>query len=153
MRKRCIRKHWNLINPIEYAIKGATMVSEDDLNKIRLLELTAIEAFAKGQATKEDWRQIADMVNISEAMTEDGIGKDEVLPAIQSAQNALEQAHRRFTEKGVLGLSGLEIQALRELYQWHDLQRTSINRSRYEKAIQRVCNKVRSASKDVRRFV
>jgi hypothetical protein len=153
MKKRCIRKHWKLVNPIEYAINGATAVSDSELNKIRILELTAIDAFTKGQATKEDWRQIADMVNISEAMTEDGIGKDEVLPAVKAAQDALEQAHRRFTEKGVLGLSGLEIQALRELYQWHDLQRTSINRSRYEKAIQRVCNKVRSAAKDVRRFV
>ena len=44
-----------------------------------------------------------------------------------------------------IGVSGPELQALRDGYQFHDLQRQSISRSRYERAIVTTANRIRSA--------
>ena len=46
MRKRCKRKVWNKVNPIAHAIAGAAVVSQSDMNALRVRELAAIEAFA-----------------------------------------------------------------------------------------------------------
>jgi len=41
------------------------------------------------------------------------------------------------------------IKAFRELYEYHDLQRTSISRAEYERWIQKAANRVRSKGKGV----
>jgi hypothetical protein len=80
MRKRCKRKVWPTnINPISHAIAGAAVSDEKSLDKLRLCELSAIDAMTKGMGTTEDWRWLADVVNISETMGKAGIGP-EVLP-------------------------------------------------------------------------
>jgi hypothetical protein len=50
VRKRTKRKVYNLINPITHAIEGAALLEKHRLDSLRLIELTAIEAFAKGKA-------------------------------------------------------------------------------------------------------
>lgn len=84
------------------------------------------------------------MANISETLARDGIGI-EVLEASEKAQQALLQAHRRHTETGRIGVSGPELQALRDCYEMHDLQRQSIARSQYEQAIRKTMNRIKSA--------
>ena len=149
MRKKCKRKVWSTsINPIAHAIAGAAVADDSSLNKLRLCELTAIDAMTKGMGTPHDWRWIADVLNIAETMAKNGIGP-EVLEHCEKAQEALLEAKERYDKTGKMGLSGAGIRAVKDLWEYHDLQRTSVARSEYEKMIQKTMNNIRSHGKDV----
>lgn len=143
-RKHTRRRHYALVNPIEHAIAGAAITPAAQLDRLRLLELAAIDAFAHGKATRDDWRSIADMSNVAETMAGMGIGP-EALGAVRAVETALEDAHRRYTATGRVGTTGPGLQAMRDLQEYHDLQRTSVDRSTYERAIQATANRIRSA--------
>lgn len=149
MKKKCKRKVWSTsINPIAHAIAGAAVADDRSLDKLRLCELAAIDAMTKGMGTPHDWRWIADVLNIAETMAKNGIGP-EVLPFCEEAQKALLEAKERFDKTGKMGLSGTGIRAVKDLWEYHDLQRTSVARSEYERMIQKTMNNIRSHGKDV----
>jgi len=58
MRKQTRRKHWALVNPIQHAIEGAAITPDEKLSQLKLRELAAIEAFAKGKATVREWHHL-----------------------------------------------------------------------------------------------
>ena len=145
MKKRCKRKHWHLIDPVAHAIAGAAITDQASLNKLRLRELSAIESMAKGAGTTEDWRHLVDMLNICEMMALQGIGP-EALVACEIAQQSLAEAAKRYESIKRMGLSGEGIQAVREVYEYHDLQRTSISRSEYERMIEKTRNHLKAKS-------
>ena len=149
-RKHCRRKHYVLLNPLEHVLSGIAVTPEDRLDKLRLAELSAIESFAKGKATRSDWMAIADLVNVSETLANDGVGRDEVLPVTQKVQEALGAAHERHKAGGNLGFDGPGLQATRELAELHDLQRSSISRGEYERAIKKTADRIRSAHPSVK---
>lgn len=148
-RKRCHRKHYALVNPIALAIEGAGVTAKADLDRLRVLELSAIEAFAKGRATTADWRALADMMNVCETMASNGVGP-EALEACQRLQEALGAAIERHQAHGRPAFDGPGLQAARDTFEYHDLQRQSISRSEYERAIKRTADRIRSAAPDVK---
>lgn len=152
MRKATRRKHWPLANPIALAIDGARVIDGDRLDKLRLLELSAIQAFATGAATQDDWRTVADISNIAQTMCAMGIGP-EVLPATEAVEQVLAEAHARFTATGRVGTTWPGLHAMRELQDWHHLQRTSVARSVYEAALVRTRNRIRSADPSVKVYL
>lgn len=143
MKKKCRRKIWQKVNPIEYAITGASITAQDKLDKLRLSELSAIDSMIKGQATTGDWRALVDMLNIAETMATNGIGV-EVLKVCQIVQKEMEAAARRYEKTRKMGLTGTGIRYIKELYEFHDLQRTSISRSEYERMIEKTINYIKS---------
>jgi hypothetical protein len=144
MRKKTKRKVWALIDPIQHGIIGAAITQRDKLDKLRMLEYSALDAITKGQGTIHDWRTLVDVLNLSETMARNGIGKDEVLPVCEKAQKALHEAAMRFQSTKRMGLSGEGIQAVRELIQYADLQQSSISRSEFERYIQKTKNYIKS---------
>ena len=148
MRKTTKRKFWKLIDPIRHAILGAGITQDHLLDKLRLTELAALDAMTKGLGTVHDWQELVDMMNISECMAMEGIGP-EVLPHCKQAQNALERAALRYQETYRMGLCGEGIKALREVFEYHDLQRKSIPRSTYEKMIIKTKQRIQSRAKEV----
>lgn len=149
MRKKCKRRVWSTnINPVAHAIAGAAVPDKQSLDKLRICELSAIDAMIKGLGTPEDFRWIADVLNIAECMAKDGIGI-ELLAICEKAQKELLDAKARYDKHGKLGLSGEGIKVLRELLEMHDLQRTSVARSQYEKAIRKTANRIKSRANDV----
>jgi hypothetical protein len=143
MRKRCKRKIWEKVNPIEFAITGAAITAEEKLDILRLGELSAIESMVKGNGTVGDWRALVDMMNIAETMATNGIGV-EVLEICEIVQKEMEAAAHRYEKTRKMGLTGTGIRYVKELYQLHDLQRTSISRSEYERMLQKTCDYIRS---------
>lgn len=143
MRKQCRRKIWSKVNPIEHAIVGAAITPNDLLDRLRLIELSAIESLVKGNGTIGDWRSLVDMMNIAETMATNGIGV-EVLEICEIVQKEMEAAARRYEKTRKMGLTGTGIKYLKELYQLHDLQRTSISRSEYERMLQKTIDYIRS---------
>jgi hypothetical protein len=143
MRKKTKRKHWNLIDPIQHGIIGAAITQRDKLDKLRMLEYSALDAITKGSGTVSDWRSLVDVLNLAEMMGRGGIGP-EVLPVCEKAQKALHEAAIRFEKTKKLGLSGEGIVAIRELIEYADLQQGSISRSEFERYIQKTKDYIRS---------
>ena len=144
MRKRTKRKVWALIDPTQHAIIGASITHRDKLDKLRMMEYSALEAMTKGHGTVTDWRTLVDVLNLSETMARHNIGKDEVLPICQKAQEALHQAAERYQKTLSMGLSGQGIQAVRDLIEYADLQQSSIPRSEFERYIQKTRDYIKS---------
>jgi len=142
-RKTTKRKRWNLIDPLTHAIVGASITQRDKLDKLRLLEYSALDAMTKGLGTVTDWRTLVDVLNLSEMMAKNGIGP-EVLPICEKAQEGLHKAAMRYQESKKMGLDGQSIQAIRELIQYADLQQSSISRAEFEKYIQKTRNYIKS---------
>jgi hypothetical protein len=148
MRKTTKRKHWKLLDPIRHAILGAGITQEHLLDKLRLTELAALDAMTKGWGTVQDWQELVDMMNISEVMSMDGVGP-EALPFCQRAQDALQEAALRYQNTMRMGLTSEGINALREVFEYHDLQRRSIPRSEYEKYIVKTRQRIASKAREV----
>jgi hypothetical protein len=143
MRKRTKRKVWNLIDPLTHALLGAAITQRDKLDKLRLLEYSALDALIKGSGTVQDWRTLVDVLNLSEMMGKNGVGP-EVLPICQTAQESLHKAALRYEETKKMGLDGVGIQAIRDLIEFADLQQGSISRSEFERYIQKTKDYIRS---------
>jgi hypothetical protein len=143
MRKRTKRKVWNLIDPLTHALVGAAITQRDKLDKLRLLEYSALDALIKGSGTVQDWRTLVDVLNLSEMMGKNGVGP-EVLPICQTAQDSLHKAALRYEETKKMGLDGIGIQAIRDLIEFADLQQGSISRSEFERYIQKTKDYIRS---------
>jgi hypothetical protein len=151
-RKRTHRKVYPLVNVINHVIEGVHVTEQRILDRLRLLELSAIEAFAKGRATRHDWMALADLSNVAETLARSGVGP-EVLAVCERAQDALGEAHRRHGEHGRFELMPAELGAMRELYAFADLQRTSITRAEYERAIRKTADRIRNAPPDMKVMV
>lgn len=143
MKKKCRRKIYQLVNPIEFAIKGAAVAEKQKLDKLALVELMAIESLVKGQGTVNDWRVLVDMMNVSEVMGRNGIGP-EVLPVCEEVQKYMVEAKERYEKTGKMGLSGPGIKAIKELFAYAELQRSSIPLSEFERMIDKTVNYIRS---------
>jgi hypothetical protein len=142
-RKKTKRKHWNLIDNVTHAIVGAAITQRDKLDKLRMLEYSALDSITKGNGTIHDWRTLVDVLNLSETMGRGGIGP-EVLPICEKAQASLHKAAIRYQETMQIGLDGEGIKAIRELIEYADLQQGSISRSEFERYIQKTKDYIRS---------
>jgi hypothetical protein len=149
MRKKCKRKIWATnIDVVGHAIAGAAITDTKSLNKLRLGELSAIDSIVRGEGTVTHWQLLVDCMNIAETMGLNGIGP-EVLPHCELAQQALYDAAKRYEKIKRIGLSGVGIQAIKDVIEYHDLQRSSVSRSVYETMIEKTRNKLRSHGKNV----
>ena len=142
-RKKTKRKHWNLIDNVTHAIVGAAITQRDKLDKLRMLEYSALDSMTKGSGTVSDWRSLVDVLNLSEMMGKNGVGP-EVLPICEKAQESLHKAAMRYQETLRMGLDGEGIKAIRDLIEYADLQQSSISRSEFEKYIQKTKDYIRS---------
>jgi hypothetical protein len=145
MRKTTKRKHWNLIDSVTHAIIGAAITQRDKLDKLRMLEYSALDSMTKGSGTVTDWRTLVDVLNLSEMMGKNGVGP-EVLPICEKAQNSLHKAAMRYQETFRMDLDGEGIKAIRDLIEYADLQQSSISRSEFERYIQKTKDHIRSNS-------
>lgn len=143
MRKRTVRKHYALVNPIQHAMEGAAITSGTDLDKLRMIELQALDAFRTGAAGLREWHEIESMMNIAETMAKHGIGV-EVESICMQAQAHLIDSAKRFERIGRMGATGPALQCWQDLYEYHDLQRASIGRGQYETLIRETTNRIGS---------
>ena len=143
MKKNRKRKIWALVNPILHAIEGASVTPREKLDQLLLRELAALDAFTRGQAGIQEWQDLAALNNLAQTLAKTGCGI-EAMPQCLAAQDALLESARRAEKTGRFGLSGPGIVSLRNVIEWHDLQRSSIDRSTYEKAIALTAARVKS---------
>jgi hypothetical protein len=143
MRKKTKRKHWALIDCVTHAVVGASITDREKLDKLRMMEYSALEAITKGNGTIHDWRTLVDVLNLSETMGRAGVGP-EVLPICEKAQASLHKAAGYYQTTMRVILDGEGIQACRDLIEFADLQQSSISRSEFERYIQKTKDYIRS---------
>jgi len=149
MKKRCKRRVWSTqINPIAHAIAGACVADISSLNQLRLGEVRSLEAMKTGEAGVQEWQILVDMMNIAEMMGRNGIGP-EVLDHCEVANEALYRAAKRYEATKRMGLTGEGLKALADIMEYHDLQRTSVSRSKYEQMIEKTTNYLKGHGKHV----
>lgn len=148
MKKRTRRKVWGLVNPVQHAIEGAAYVPDELLAPLRLRELGAIEAFRTGTAGLQEWHDVNAMHGLCETMARAGIGP-EALDACDRAEAALIDAARRFERTRKMGTTGPGLQAFRDVYEYHDLQRQSVARATYDQMIRLATARIRSGAPGV----
>ena len=149
--KKPFRSKWSRdANILARVVTGVLPTPEGLLERQRMVELQAIEAFAKGYATPDDFRVCADMLNVAETMAFNGIGRDEVTPVCETCQEQPIAAKDRHDQGKTLGLSAMGLKVLRDLAEYHDLQRTSVDWATYERMIVKTANRIRSAHPDVK---
>jgi hypothetical protein len=138
-----IRRHWKKLDPIAHAIEGACITDNAQLDKLLMRELSAIDAFTRGKAGLQEFRDLVEANNITQTLVSMDIGP-EAQQAAHDAEQALIETARRFERTGKMGLSGPGIQAVREVIEWHHAQRSSIARSVYSEAIRRTSARVKN---------
>lgn len=151
MRKHCRRKVYPLVNTIQNAIDGAFVTADNLLDQLRSHEAVVLAGLQHGSATQDDLRKVCDLVNLAQTMAHSGIGP-EALPSVLLVEGETEAAIARFARTRKVGFTGPGLVALRELIEWHDLQRISVSRSVYERMINKTCDRIRSAHPDLKVF-
>jgi hypothetical protein len=150
MRKQTRRKIWDTsICPITHAMAGAAITDKESLDILRKREDGSMDAFRNGTATKADWNNINTVVQLAESMAGAGIGP-EVMVHVKIAEMHLLDAQERFMRLGKMGSTALGLQSFQDIIEYHELQRTSVARSVYEKHIKRVTDMVRSRSSKIK---
>lgn len=149
MRKKCKRKHYDLVNPISHAISGACITGDEVIGQLRQREKAMIKAIVTNSSDGlYGYKGLCEMLGVSETMARNGIGA-EVLPACEDAQKALISLKTRFEKWHKWDILQNELFALNELYEWHDLQRCSISRGEYEKFLKNANNRMKSRAPEV----
>lgn len=132
-----------------HAMVGASVVDDESVKVLRDKEAASLEAFRTGTATRQSWNDINAAVRIAESMAEAGIGP-EVMVHAKIAEMHLLDARDRFNRIGKMGTTGPGLQSFKDIIEYHELQRTSVSRSVYEKHIQKVTNMIRSKSPKIK---
>ena len=149
MRKQTRRKIWDTsINPVTHAMVGASVTDDESLEILRKKERGSMEAFRSGTATKHDWNNINAVVRLAESMADAGIGP-EVMVHAKIAEMHLLDAHQRYMRIGKMGATGPGLQSFQDIIEYHELQRTAVARSVYEKHIKRITDMIKSRSSKV----
>ena len=150
MRKQTRRKIWSTdLNPVTHAMVGAAVTDDESLNILRKKEDGSMEAFRSGTATPHDWNNINAVVQLAESMAAANIGP-EVMVHVKIAEMHLIDAHDRWRRIGKMGSTGPGLQAFQDIIEYHELQRTAVARSVYEKHIKRVTDMIRSKSTKIK---
>lgn len=141
-RKQCKRKVYKLISTINHAAVGAAISTPAALNKLRVQEVAAIEAFAGGTASLHDFEAAVALLNLCEYMVRNKVGP-EALESCALLEAALRQAAADMEATGRMAMDAAGVQALSDVAAYHDLQRQSVHRSEYERAIFRTFERVK----------
>jgi hypothetical protein len=135
--------------PVTHAMAGAAITDKESLDILRKRENGSMDAFRNGTANKTDWNNINAVVRLAESMADAGVGP-EVMVHVKIAEMHLLDAQERFVRLGKMGSTALGLQSFQDIIEYHDLQRTSVARSVYEKHIKRVTDMVKSRSPKVK---
>lgn len=134
-RKKRSRKTWDApVTAAARAIAATSVTPTDALDKLRTSELLSVAAFADGRARWADVDIACGMINLTEFIARQGIGP-EALEACARAEVALRDAVARFRKTGTLELCATGVAALRDVHEFHDLQRQSVPRDEFLRLI------------------
>ena len=111
--------------------------------EVQLKNHLALEAFRKGEASKEDINTLINAFNITEALIKHKIGQ-EYSEEVRAAQNALYEVAKRGADNLRFVARGLELQAINLAMEIHDAQLEVSTVKDIEKATDLVTETIRN---------
>ena len=110
----------NYANPLEAF--APIRQFESYLVDLKIKNHAALTALVKGTATKKDMNALVRFSNMTEALWQQGFGKDEYPDVTLEGRFALLSVIYRYTQHGRFTPTGPEIQHLNEMMDLHDAQ-------------------------------
>jgi len=149
-RKKCKRKHYATtgFDAVGHAISGARIVDQKSLDLLTMRDLSSLEAIMNGKGGVQEWWDLTGSLNICETMARNGIRK-EALDDCAIAQTELKNAAKRYDRSKVMGFTGIGITAIRNMLEYHQLQRQIISRSDYSKYIKMTLDRYTSRAPEL----
>lgn len=147
--KSCQRKRRYVVRltPWETAVRNASIAPKQSRDILTTAELSTLDQITKGKGRLSDFRMLVDASNLAEVLAKDfKIGGEEVLHAVKAAESAFLACARRIEERGKIGFSGPELQAVREMLEWAQAQRDACSRGVYLAAIKLLGARVKGGS-------
>lgn len=130
------------------AMSRMCVTPDELLERLRVRELSSIDAMARGLGTLQDVYDLFALNARAMQMGRDRVGP-EVLPWCRLCEVYLAGAHRLLQVLDTVGLSAAGLHCLREVYAFHDLQRVSVSRAEYERALDRAAQAVRAMDPEI----
>lgn len=129
--------------PIDVALYNSTFLPQKELDRLRLVELVALESITHGNAKWQDVQKLADACNMGMTLAEFGVGKLEAGPALVAAELAIIQCAARLERTGKIGFTGEELQSVRDMLEYVHLQRGSVPRRTLIKMMDLMMQRIR----------
>lgn len=142
-RRRKRSRYAQVATPMDVALYGAMITPKESLDQLRLIELSSLDSITHGCAKWHDVQRLADACNLGQTLCEFGVGKAEAGPALIAAEMAIIQCAARLERTGKIGLTGEELQAVREMLEYVALQRAIISRRELLRAIELTAQRIK----------
>lgn len=133
-------------NALQRAMEAVHVLPKHDTIAIKAIVRQVFADFTTGQDCADNWKQMADALNIAEQLSDLGICSDATSRATIDAGHAvLGAVAERHAERGSWTLRADEFKALSEALWMHRTQLDYCSLREYERATQQVANKTRQA--------
>lgn len=119
-RKRYVPKRMDA-NPVELVISGISLLMPHQVDELTAPTRAAFAAFRAGHGTADAWDDLADALNVAEALARLNIANDHG-HTIEAAQAALAAVHARYQQRRSFTLYPAEITALDDALFIHGVQ-------------------------------
>lgn len=130
-------------DPIGLAIGRVTTLDNTQRLALDMPLREALDAFRRGAGSREHWLQLADALNVAEAIAARGLFAEDRPDAYVAAQRVLGDVSDRREAGGSWTLRGPELQALEIGIQCHELQLDACSQGELADAIADVKRRIR----------
>lgn len=113
MRKRTVRKVYDLINPITHAMYQASRLTTAEWNKQMVPVIAAVDLLTKGQWKPDNWQPLFECLNRIESLTK--LNNVDASEFINDAQKAMVDALDRKQTIGATAFKASELEVVREV--------------------------------------
>lgn len=143
MKKSTSRKRAT-IHPVAVAVRRAGPIPSDLIEGLRLREWSAIETFAKGNATPIELAMLRELLGMCACSVDLGFGP-EAEPTCKAAA-AILGSFGKADSSTRLSMNDSQIMVMRELQGYHDLQRAAFTWGDYLRLVDQATFMLQSAS-------
>ena len=133
-------------NALQIVLNKVRKLSTDDVDMQRQIMGAALREFSAGHNCAANWRNLADMANMTETLSSMGICSGlQAATLIHAAQEALAAVQARHATRGTWTMYATELDTLQWLLTLHLRQLAECDYGEFERAYQTTCTRIEQA--------
>jgi hypothetical protein len=113
MRKRTVRRVYDLINPIPHAMYQASTLTQEEWNRQITPVQVAVDQLTRGEWNRDNWQPLIECLNRIESLLK--LNNVDASEFIDEAQQAMVNALDRQQETGAKAFRATELATIREI--------------------------------------
>jgi hypothetical protein len=134
-------------NALDWAIAGVFTFPTETQRDIMMQPMASFELLREGRASRDDWNQICQALNVGEALCEFNIGNN-LLDDFHKGHEALHQIALRMLGGKSSTCYAHELAAVKEALEMHKIQLQLCTQAEFSRAIKRVTNLINGGAQD-----